>query len=139
MSAVKGKRVLIVEDEALIAAMIVEWLEDIGCKSVGPAARLSDGFALAQAEQLDAAVLDVNLNSEPVYSLANFLRARGIPLVFATGYGESVAENVLNAPVLEKPFTSDQLTRALVAALGAATSDREKLNDRKKSGDGHTS
>jgi CheY-like chemotaxis protein len=122
LSGLSGKRVLIVEDEALIAFTIVDWLKEIGCKPVGPAARLSEGFALAKAEQFDAAILDVNLNAEPVYALADFLREQGIPVVFATGYGESVATSALNAPVLEKPFTADQLTRALAAALGSAAS-----------------
>jgi CheY-like chemotaxis protein len=120
LSDVAGKRVLVVEDEAMIAAMIMEWLEELGCTPLGPAARLSEGFALARAESFDAAVLDVNLNSEPIYALADYLRARGIPIVFATGYGEGVGNRASNAPVLEKPFTADQLTRALAAALSAA-------------------
>jgi len=120
LSGVAGKRVLVVEDEALIAAMIVEWLEELGCRTLGPAARLADGFALARSAELDAAVLDVNVNAEPVYPLADYLRGRGIPIVFATGYGEAVAGSAANAPVLEKPFTADQLAHALAAVLGAA-------------------
>jgi CheY-like chemotaxis protein len=107
------RRVLVVEDEALIASMIVEWLGELGCEALGPAASLSVGFTLAQSEPMDAAILDVNINSERVYPLADYLRGRGIPVVFATGYGESVAEIGLEATVLEKPFTSDQLARAL--------------------------
>jgi len=117
MSFVMHRRVLVVEDEAIIASMIVEWLGEMGCEAIGPVARLSDGFALAQSEPMDAAVLDVNLNSERVYPLADYLRGRGIALVFSTGYGESIAGTALNAPVLEKPFTSDQLARALALAL----------------------
>lgn len=120
MSGLTSRRVLVVEDEAIIALMIVEWLSEMGCEALGPAARLADGFALAQTEPLDAAVLDVNVNSERVYPLADYLRGRGIPLVFATGYGDSVAEDAVNAPVLEKPFTYDQLARALAMALDAA-------------------
>lgn len=117
MSCFTGRRVLVVEDEALIASMIVDWLDEMGCEALGPVARLSDGFALAQAERLDAAVLDVNVNSERVYPLAHFLRCRSVRLIFATGYGDSIAEPALNAPVLEKPFTSDQLARALALVL----------------------
>src|SRR4051812_49784467 len=106
------KWVLVVEDEALIASMIVEWLGEMGCEALGPVGRLSDGFDLVQSEPMDAAVLDVNVNSERVYPLADYLRDRGIPVVFATGYGASIEETVLDAPVLEKPITSDQLARA---------------------------
>lgn len=120
MSCLIGRRVLVVEDEALIAAMIVEWLGEMGCEAVGPAARISDGLAMAETQTIDAAVLDVNVNSERVFPLANCLRHRGIALVFATGYGEHIAEAASNAPVLEKPFTCEQLTRALAAALSGA-------------------
>ncbi len=118
MKRLMGSRVLVVEDEALIAAMIVEWLGEMGCEAVGPAARISEGLAIAEAEPLDAAVLDVNVNAERIFPLADRLRGRGVALVFATGYGECVAEAASNAPVLEKPFTFDQLSRALTAALG---------------------
>src|SRR3954470_915935 len=112
MNHATARRVLVVEDEALIASMIVEWLEEMGCEAVGPAFRVSDGFELAKTEPLDAAVLDVNVNSERVYPLAEYLRGRGVPLVFATGYGERIGKAGLKAPILEKPFTFDQLTNA---------------------------
>lgn len=120
MNRLIGSRVLVVEDEALIAAMIVEWLGEMGCEAVGPAARISEGLAIAEAEPIDAAVLDVNVNAERIFPLADCLRRRGVALVFATGYGECIAEAASNAPVLEKPFTFDQLSRALTVALGGA-------------------
>lgn len=120
MNRLIGSRVLVVEDEALIAAMIVEWLGEMGCEAVGPAARISDGLAMAEAELIDAAVLDVNVNAERIFPLADSLRRRDVALVFATGYGECIAEAASNAPVLEKPFTFDQLGRALAVALGGA-------------------
>lgn len=116
MSDLIGSRVLVVEDEALIAAMIVEWLGDMGCEAVGPVARISEGLAMAD-QPIDAAVLDVNVSTERVFPLADLLRRRGVALVFATGYGDCIAEAALNAPVLEKPFTFDQLSRALTVAL----------------------
>jgi len=118
MSGEPARRVLVVEDEALIAAMIVEWLEEIGCKVIGPAFRVSDGIELAEKEHLDAAVLDVNVNSERIYPLAEYLRSRGVSLVFATGYGERIAEVAHKEIVLEKPFTFDQLANAIAEAFG---------------------
>ena len=120
MNSPTTRRVLVVEDEALIASMIVGWLEEMGCEAVGPAFRIADGLRLAETELLDAAVLDVNVNSEQVYPLAEYLRGRGIPLVFATGYGERIAEAAHTSPVLEKPFTFDQLTDALAVAFRSA-------------------
>lgn len=117
MSELTGKRVLVVEDEALIASMIVEWLAELGCEAIGPASRVADGFVLVRDGSLDAAVLDVNVNSERVFPLAEYLRGRGVPVVFATGYGERIPDVVLNAPILEKPFTLGQLDRALTSAF----------------------
>jgi len=117
MSHLSGKRVLVVEDEALIAATIIEWLGEMGCEIVGPAARVADGYALADTAPIDAAVLDVNVNSQRVFPLADALGRRGIALVFATGYGDGIGHEVAKAPIIEKPFTFEQLARALTVAL----------------------
>jgi DNA-binding response OmpR family regulator len=117
MTNVQARRILVVEDEALIASMIVDWLEEMGCEAVGPAFQLSDGFKLAEKEPLDAAVLDVNVRSERIDPLAEYLRNRGVPVVFASGYGETIGQVRGGATALEKPFTYDQLARALTSAL----------------------
>ncbi|MBA3811206.1 MAG: response regulator [Caulobacteraceae bacterium] len=115
-----GARVLVVEDEAMIAMLVEDMLAGFGCAVVGPAHGLEDGLALARSETgIDAALLDVNLAGQPVFALADALRARGVPMIFSTGYGEDGLRNVdRGAPVLQKPFRAADLANALRQALG---------------------
>jgi CheY-like chemotaxis protein len=100
-----GRRVLVVEDEVAISLLLEDMLLDIGCEVVGPAGRLSAAAELASKEQLDFAVLDVNLAGQPIYPVAEALAARGVPFVFSTGYGSAgIEEPYRNRPVLQKPF-----------------------------------
>ena len=116
-----GKRVLVLEDEALIAAMVEDMLTELGVVVVGPAATIERGLLLAQKEDIDAALLDVNIRSARVYPVADVLKERGIPVVFATGYGQSGVERTIPAQILEKPYTQDKLADALHLALASAT------------------
>jgi len=117
----KGCRVLVVEDETMIAMLVEDMLADLGCVVVGPAHDLGTATALAGGgEAIDAALLDVNLAGRPVFALADMLRARGVPMVFATGYGEGGLREIdAAAPVLQKPYRAADLARALGEALGA--------------------
>lgn len=108
-----AKRVLVLEDEPVIAMVIEDMLIDLGCEAVGPASDLTDALALAERETLDAAVLDININGQRSYVVADELRRRGIPFIFATGYGEEGVEPGWNAPVLQKPYRQDQVETAL--------------------------
>jgi CheY-like chemotaxis protein len=100
-----GRRILIVEDEALVSMVIEEALKDLGCDVVGPVGTRDQALALAKAEALDGALLDVNLAGEPVYPVADALTSRGIPFVFVTGYGEKgIADRYARTPTLVKPF-----------------------------------
>ncbi len=83
-----GKRVLIVEDEMLVALMIEEFLLELGCRTVGPCGNVANAVQAAQTETLDLAVLDVNLAGEKVYPVADVLVARQIPFLFVSGYGD---------------------------------------------------
>ena len=113
-----GRRVLVVEDESRIAMLIRDTLEDMGCEVVATAARFDDAFQKATSLPFDVALLDVNLNGETSYPIAQALAERGRAFVFATGYGLSnVPESLHNAPVLQKPFMRRDLERALRAAL----------------------
>ena len=104
-AALAGRRILIVEDEALVSMVIEEALKDLGCDIVGPAGTRDQALALAKAERLDGALLDVNLGGEPVYPVADALSSRGIPFVFVTGYGETgIADRYARTPTLVKPF-----------------------------------
>ncbi len=118
--ALRSRRVLVVEDEAMIALLIEDMLADLGCAVVGPAHGLAEGLEIARgAAGVDAALLDVNLNGESVFALADELRAQGVPMVFSTGYGDVALREIdKGAPVIQKPFRAQELAEALHAALG---------------------
>jgi len=120
MPWLKGKRILVVEDEALIAVMVEDMLIEMGSEVVGPAATIEQALALARAEQLDGAVLDVNVRGERIDPVADALAARGVPMLFATGYGEVKLGSGAAATVIDKPYTQDKLARGLAAAMGGA-------------------
>ncbi|MFL5280502.1 MAG: response regulator [Rhodopila sp.] len=103
--ALAGLRVLVAEDEALVAMMIEDLLEDLGCEIAASAARLEDALEKAQTVTADVAVLDVNLAGRLSYPVIEVLRARGIPFVVATGYRlNDLPAELQGAPVLAKPL-----------------------------------
>ena len=107
-------RVLVAEDEALVAMLVEDMLAEIGCTVIGPAGNLADALALARDSEIDVALLDVNLAGKPVFPVADLLRERGVPYIFASGYGEAgVADGHRGAPVLQKPFRESDLARIL--------------------------
>lgn len=109
-----GLRVLLVEDEPLVAMLFETLLSDAGCEVIGPAARIATAGALLEQHGADAAILDINVSGEPVYPLASVLDARRIPFLFVTGYTEAdVAPDFRDRPVLRKPFRRHQLMQAL--------------------------
>ena len=113
-----GKRILAVEDEALIAVLLEDMLSELGVVTVGPAGTVSSALALAKSETFDAAILDVNLRGERIDPVAAFLAERAIPFVFVTGYGEVSIEGQPRAPVIDKPYTQDKLAKALSQIIG---------------------
>jgi len=115
-----GRRVLVVEDEMMIAMLVEDMLSELGCAVVGPAHALDAALDLAMTEEgLDAALLDVNLAGQPVFAVADALRKKGVPAIFSTGYGDAGLRDVdRGSPVLQKPFRSGDLARALTQALG---------------------
>lgn len=111
-------RVLVVEDESLVAMMIEDVLFDLGHTVIGLAGRLDAALRAAAELSFDLAVLDLNLNGERTDPIAATLRSRGIPFVFATGYGAAgVSEDWRGVPVIQKPFQPDDLAAAIAAAL----------------------
>lgn len=109
-----GRRVLVVEDESLIAMMIESQLEDLGHEVVATAARLREALGLARTLDVDFAVLDVNLAGELSYPVAEALQARGVPFFFVTGYGAAgLPREFADALVLSKPFAPDQLEKSI--------------------------
>jgi CheY-like chemotaxis protein len=118
MNALDGLKALIVEDEAGIALLIEDMLLELGCEVAAMAALLPRACELACIEVIDFAVLDVNLNGQLVFPVAEILRGRMIPFVFSTGYGRvGLPGPFANEPVLAKPFAIEELERAVLDAL----------------------
>jgi CheY-like chemotaxis protein len=116
MSSPAALRVLLVEDEAIIAIMLEGMLADLGCEVVGPAGNLGEATRLAQSEGLGGAFLDVNLGGQSIYPVADLLAARGIPFVFVSGYGAAgIDARFAGAPVLAKPILDGDIEQAVAA------------------------
>jgi len=112
---VNGNRVMVVEDEALVALVESDALTELGYDVVGPFSRPADALAAIEVGGVAAAILDVNLNGTPVYPVAEELAARGIPFVFVTGYGiESIDRRFAKVQVLQKPIERETLERIFV-------------------------
>ena len=118
-NALQGRRVLVIEDESLVAMLLETILEDMGCAVVGPEANIDDGLIAATTEaSLDAALLDVNVAGREVFPVAEALRARGVPFVFSTGYGEAgLPEHWRGNPTIQKPFTEGAIRDALMKVM----------------------
>jgi two-component sensor histidine kinase len=112
-----GNRVLLVEDEILVAMMMRDLLTESGLTVVGPFGRLSEAMIAAVHQDLDAGIIDVNLGGEFVYPVADVLVARGIPFVFVTGYGvESIDDRFGQVPIIKKPVQRQALQRIFLPA-----------------------
>lgn len=109
---IAGKRVLVVEDEFLVAAMLEDELLDHGATVVGPAASLAEGLRLAKGGEFDLAVIDWNLDGEYSAPIAAALREAGVPFVISTGYG-MVPQDFAECPLLTKPYDPGELVRLL--------------------------
>ncbi len=114
-----GRRILIVEDESLVAMLLETILDDMGCETVGPISTVAEAVALIEGgEALDGALLDVNVAGIEVFPAAAALDARGVPFVFSTCYGEGgLPEEWKGRITLQKPFTETAVQDALVKAL----------------------
>jgi CheY-like chemotaxis protein len=110
----EGLRVLVVEDEPMIASSLEDALTDLGCVVIGPALNMKDATRLALEAEIDGASLDVNIAGEKVYPVADILSERGIPFVFLTGYGKAgLRESDLSRPVLQKPCSLERFEEIL--------------------------
>jgi len=115
--ALAGSRILVIEDEPLVAMMVEDMLVECGAEVIGPASTLADAFALAEAGGFDAALVDVNLNGERSDAVAALLRERGIPFIYATGYGAAADDGA----TLTKPYRREQMEAALERALDGSS------------------
>lgn len=113
-----GQRILIVEDEAMISMLIEDIIEELGCRVVGPAARVEHALTVLETNEVDGAVLDINLDGQLSYRIADALAQRNLPFLFVTGYGEAGVDAAYrDRSVVQKPFTGEALGRALRALM----------------------
>lgn len=109
-----SRRILVIEDEFLIALDITGALEDAGYVVVGPAGTIDDALAAVARGEFDAALLDANLSGQPVGVVADALNAKNTPFAFVTGYGrDQLPETHRQAPLVNKPFTGQDLLRVV--------------------------
>ena len=114
----RNKRILVIEDEALVAMDVAEILSEQGCEIMGPAATIENAKAAIALNNFDAALLDANLGGSPVNELAAALTRLNIPFAFLTGYGrESLPEAFRHAPLISKPYSEGELLSTLAACL----------------------
>jgi CheY-like chemotaxis protein len=119
-----GRRILVVEDEMLVAWLLQDMLTDLGCVVIGPAASVGAALALIEVQGLDAAVLDVNLGGQMSYPVADALLARGVPFVFSTGYASNrLQEGYRTYSALQKPYHMTELSDALAGLMAPADAD----------------
>jgi hypothetical protein len=111
-----GKRILVLEDEFLLALDAAASLEACGAQVVGPIYNVEGALALASRERLDGAMLDVNINGGNSLPVAKALQHRGIPMLFATGYGATPPGWPMG-PVIDKPYSAAQVQDAFVRLL----------------------
>jgi DNA-binding response OmpR family regulator len=113
-SQAKRRRVLVVEDEALVGMLVEEMLRELGCEVAALSTHLEEALRLAQSADFDFAVLDVNLNGQRSFPVADLLGERGLPFLFATGYGAKVLPpRHAGALILHKPFSLEELREAI--------------------------
>ncbi len=117
--ALKGLRVLVVEDDYLTARWLASHLEEWGCRVVGPAASAEEGERMVDSRPIDAALLDVNLRGKHSGAIADALERRGVPFLFVTGYTspQILPVHLLHRPRLYKPLDERELRAAMVRRI----------------------
>lgn len=116
-----GLRFLVVDDEMMVAMYIEDMLIDLGCAAVECVGTIGKGLEIATRDENvpDCAILDVNVAGRRCFPIADALALRGIPFIFATGYGpDGVDDRYAGRPILTKPFDSAGFEQVLAEALG---------------------
>jgi CheY-like chemotaxis protein len=113
-----GGSVFLVEDEVMIRMMVADMLEELGYRIVAEAGEINEAVKLAQTMDFDFAILDVNVNGKVISPVADLIKARNRPFIFATGYGSSgLPEEYRDRPALQKPFQLETLARMIDSTL----------------------
>ena len=114
------KRVLVVEDEYLIRMLLEDMLADLGYGVAAAVGTVAEASEFATSGDFNAAILDVNLDGQEIFPVADILAGRSLPFVFVTGYGESsLPDRCRDRPALQKPFQAEQLSATLADMLAA--------------------
>ena len=109
-----GGSVFLVEDEVMIRMMVADMLEELGYSIAAEAGEISEAIRLVQSTEFDFAILDVNVNGKVISPVADLIKARNRPFIFATGYGSSgLPEEHRDRPALQKPFQIETLARVI--------------------------
>ena len=126
-SAASAVRVLLAEDETLVALLLEEDLRSAGYTVIGPFMNLTKAILASRREQFDLAVLDVNLNGEMIYPLADELQARGVPFALLSGYGPtSLPERFRTLPRISKPYDPEVLLKEIRRIAAKTTGCAER-------------
>ena len=113
--------VFLVEDEVMIRMMVADMLEELGYSVAAEAGEIGEAVRLAQSTEFDLAILDVNVNGKVITPVAELIKARNRPFIFATGYGSSgLPEEYRDRPALQKPFQLETLAQMINAAMKSA-------------------
>src|SRR5438477_9406011 len=113
-----GGSVFLVEDEVMIRMMVSDMLEELGYTVAAEAGEIGEALRLAETTFFDLAILDVNVNGKVISPVADLIKARNRPFIFATGYGSSgLPEEYRDRPSLQKPFQLETLSRMIDTAL----------------------
>jgi CheY-like chemotaxis protein len=125
-SSLDGLQIFVVEDEAMVSTLLEDILRDFGCEVLGVAATVTDALARAAAlPRIDIAILDVHLGGETVHPVADLLRARGVPLVFTTGFEPAdLCQRYPESRLLNKPYRPEALAKLLGDLRDQAHHDR---------------
>jgi CheY-like chemotaxis protein len=119
------RRVLVIEDEVIVGMLLEDMLGELGCEVVAVATHLEEALRLAGTLDVDLAILDINLGGKQSFPVADVLKTRGVPFMFATGYGTQILKPPYSGtPTLQKPFQLDDLQRMLSQADFRARGER---------------
>ena len=112
-----GASVFLVEDEVMIRMMVADMLEELGHSIAGEAGEIGHAIKLAQSTEFELAILDVNVNGHMITPVAELIKARNLPFIFATGYAAGVPAEYRDQPTLQKPFLIEKLEEMIHRTL----------------------
>ncbi len=128
-----GGSVFLVEDEVMIRMMVADMLEELGYSVAAEAGEINEAIRLAQCTEFDLAILDVNVNGKVISPVAELIKARNRPFIFATGYGSSgLPEEYRDRPALQKPFQLETLSPSSSAKADDPVSQRPAIELRSR-------